>query len=380
MFTGQSLPADPSAAVAEFERTLAALPDWQALVVIVVLSLGIARLVQVGGDRAIARITRRIDGEVDDIVLRGVHPAGYLTVVLVGAYLAREPIGLTGALDVQVAATILSVLTVVWAVTLVRVGRKVSHELTTTEVVDQSVVPIFQNVWSFLVLSVSGFLLLTYWNIDVTPLLASAGILGIVIGLAARDTIANFFGSIALYFDGTYRVGDYIVLESGERGRVEDVSIRSTVIRTRDDILVTIPNARLNSATVVNESAPDRERRIRIPVGVAYGSDLDHVEETLLGVAEAESLVQERPTPRVRVRGFGDSSVDVELLCWIRDPVLRGRATHLLNKGVYAAFVETGIEIPFPQRDVHVVDGAATLGDAGAGRAAEGAEALGDDD
>ena len=380
MFTGQSLPVDPSAAVAEFERTLAALPDWQALVVIVVLSLGIARLVQVGGDRAISRITRRIDGEVDDIVLRGVHPAGYLTVVLVGAYLAREPIGLTGALDVQVAATILSVLTVVWAVTLVRVGRKVSHELTTTEVVDQSVVPIFQNVWSFLVLSVSGFLLLTYWNIDVTPLLASAGILGIVIGLAARDTIANFFGSIALYFDGTYRVGDYIVLESGERGRVEDVSIRSTVIRTRDDILVTIPNARLNSATVVNESAPDRERRIRIPVGVAYGSDLDHVEETLLGVAEAESLVLERPTSRVRVRGFGDSSVDVELLCWIRDPVLRGRATHLLNKGVYAAFTETGIEIPFPQRDVHVVDGTATLEDAGAGRAAEGAEALGDDD
>jgi small-conductance mechanosensitive channel len=380
MFTGQSLPVDPSAAVAEFERTLAALPDWQALVVIVVLSLGIARLVQVGGDRAISRITRRIDGEVDDIVLRGVHPAGYLTVVLVGAYLAREPIGLTGALNVQVAATILSVLTVVWALTLVRVGRKVSRELTTAEVVDQSVVPIFQNVWSFLVLSISGFLLLTYWNVDVTPLLASAGILGIVIGLAARDTIANFFGSIALYFDGTYRVGDYIVLESGDRGRVEDVSIRSTVIRTRDDILVTIPNARLNSATVVNESAPDRERRIRIPVGVAYGSDLDHVEETLLGVAEAESLVLERPTPRVRVRGFGDSSVDVELLCWIRDPVLRGRATHLLNKGVYAAFVETGIEIPFPQRDVHVVDGTATLGEAGAGRAAEGTEALGDDD
>jgi small-conductance mechanosensitive channel len=246
-------------------------------------------------------------------------------------------------------------------------------------VVDQSVVPIFQNVWSFVVLSVAGFLLLTYWNIDVTPLLASAGILGIVIGLAARDTIANFFGSIALYFDGTYRVGDYIVLESGERGRVEDVSIRSTVIRTRDDILVTIPNSRLNSATVVNESAPDRERRIRIPVGVAYGSDLDHVEETLLGVAAAESLVLDRPTPRVRVRGFGDSAVDVELLCWIRDPVLRGRATHLLNKGVYAAFVETGIEIPFPQRDVHVVDGSVGVADR-AGELSTEDTAVGDDD
>jgi hypothetical protein len=129
MYPGQSLPVDPSAALAEFERALAALPDWQALLVIVVLSLGIARLVQVGGDRLISRVTRRIDGEVDDIVLRGIHPAGYVTVVLVGAYLAREPIGLTGALDLQVTAAILSVLTVVWALTLVRVGRKVSREL-----------------------------------------------------------------------------------------------------------------------------------------------------------------------------------------------------------------------------------------------------------
>jgi small-conductance mechanosensitive channel len=342
--------------VAWFERTLAGLPDWQALVLIVVVSLGVARLTQVGGDVLIRRVTRRIPGEVDDVVLRGVHPAGYVTVVLVGAYLAREPIGLTGALDVGVTATILSTITLVWMVTLLRVGRKASRALVeSSEGIDGSVVPIFQNVWTLIVLGVGGFLLLTYWQINVTPLLASAGVLGIIVGLAARDTIANFFGSIALYFDGTYKVGDYIVLETGERGRVEDISIRSTVVRTRDDVLVTIPNSRLNSATIVNESVPERERRIRIPVGVAYGSDLDHIEDVLLSVAEEESLVLEQPTPRVRVRGFGDSAVDVELLCWIRDPVLRGRASHLLNKGVYAAFDEADVGIPFPQREVHVV-------------------------
>jgi small-conductance mechanosensitive channel len=350
--------------VAGFERTLAALPDWQALALIVVVSLGVARLIQVGGDVLIRRVTRRIDGEVDDIVLRGVHPAGYVTVVLVGAYLAREPIGLSGALDVGFTATVLSAITLVWTVTLLRVGRKASQALVeSADRVDQSVVPIFQNVWTLLVAGVGGFLLLTYWRIDVTPLLASAGVLGIIVGLAARDTIANFFGSIALYFDGTYKVGDYIVLETGERGRVEDISIRSTVVRTRDDVLVTIPNSRLNSATIVNESVPERERRIRIPVGVAYGSDLDRVEETLLSVAENESLVLEQPTPRVRVRGFGDSAVDLELLCWIRDPVLRGRASHLLNKGVYAAFDEAGVGIPYPQRDLHIVEGGVGNGD-----------------
>jgi small-conductance mechanosensitive channel len=367
---------------AGFERTLAGLPDWQALLLIVVVSLGVARLTQVGGDVLIRRVTRRIDGEVDDVVLRGVHPAGYVTVVLVGAYLAREPIGLNGALDVGVTATILSTITLVWMVTLLRVGRKASRALVeSSEGIDGSVVPIFQNVWTLLVLGVGGFLLLTYWEINVTPLLASAGVLGIIVGLAARDTIANFFGSIALYFDGTYKVGDYIVLETGERGRVEDISIRSTVVRTRDDVLVTIPNSRLNSATIVNESVPERERRIRVPVGVAYGSDLDRVEETLLSVADEESLVLEQPTPRVRVRGFGDSAVDVELLCWIRDPVLRGRASHLLNKGVYAAFAEAGIGIPFPQREIHVVEGDPdTAGDGAAVRAVEEVGPGADDD
>jgi small-conductance mechanosensitive channel len=368
--------------VGGFEETLAGLPDWQALLLIVVVSLGVARLVQVGGDFLIRRVTRRIPGEVDDVVLRGIHPAGYVTVVLVGAYLAREPIGLTGALDVGVTATILSTITLVWMVTLLRVGRKASKVLVeSSEGIDGSVVPIFQNVWTFLVLGIGGFLLLTYWEINVTPLLASAGVLGIIVGLAARDTIANFFGSIALYFDGTYKIGDYIVLETGERGRVEDISIRSTVVRTRDDVLVTIPNSRLNSATIVNESVPERERRIRIPVGVAYGSDLDGVEETLLSVAEEESLVLEQPKPRVRVRGFGDSAVDVELLCWIRDPVLRGRASHLLNKGVYAAFDEAGIGIPFPQRDVHVVEGGpAVPGDGAAMTAPEEVGTGADDD
>ena len=343
--------------IAEAEGSLAGLPDWQAFTLIVVVSLGVARLIQVGGDVLIRRVTRRIEGEVDDIVLEGIHPALYVTVVLVGAYLARVPIGLSDALDTSVVATILSLITLVWMATLLRVGRRASRELVDSSTrVDQSVVPIFQNVWTFAVVGVGGFLLLTFWNINVTPLLASAGVLGIIVGLAARDTIANFFGSIALYFDGTYAVGDYIVLESGQRGRVEDISIRSTVIRTRDDVLVTIPNSQLNSATIVNESDPERERRIRIPVGVAYGSDLDHVEEVLLSVAESESLVLEQPKPRVRVRGFGDSAVDVELLCWIRDPVLRGRATHLLNKGIYAAFEEAGVGIPFPQRDVHVVE------------------------
>ncbi len=127
--------------------------------------------------------------------------------------------------------------------------------------------------------------------------MASAGIMGIIVGLAARDTLANFFGSLSLYLDGTYAVGDFVVLESGERGRVEDISVRSTVIRTRDDILVTVPNSELNSAAIVNESTPRRSAGFgsrsaspTVPTSTRRG--------ILPELAEAADLVQDRPNPR----------------------------------------------------------------------------------
>lgn len=350
--------------VADLEAVWAAirtLPAWQGFLLVVGGSLLVAVLIQVVGDRYVKRITAAIPGEVDDVVLRGIHPALYLTVAVAGAYVGATLFDPAPETAATLRAATLSLVTVVWAVTLVRLGRKVSNAVTDGRYVDRQVVPIFQNVWSAVVVGGASFLLLAFWKVDVTPLLASAGVVGIVVGLAARDTIANLFGSLALYLDGTYRVGDYVVLDSGERGRVEDISVRSTVIRTRDDILVTVPNAVMNSAAVVNESTPRRKRRIRVPVGVAYGSDLDEVEGILLDVAGSTDSVLERPRPRVRFRAFGDSALEYELLCWVPNPALRARVTHALNRGIYDEFRDAGVEIPFPQRDVRV-----STGDSGA--------------
>lgn len=339
---------------AEFTNLIETLPPWQALLLIAAGSLSAAGAIQLVGDPLIRRVTARIEGQVDDIVLRLLHPALYVSALLLGFYLVRQPLNLNAALDSQVRAGVLSLLVALWGVTLVRIGRKVSNEITSSDRIDQSVIPIFQNVWTAGILAGSSLLLFRVWNYDITPLLASAGILGIVIGFAAKDTIANLFGSLALYFDGTYRVGDFIVTEAGDRGRVEDISIRSTVIRTRDDILITVPNSVLNSSRIVNESEPGRKRRIRLPVSVAYGSDLDYVEKVLLEAVESMDLVEEHPAPRVRYRAFGDSGVELELLCWIGAPVLRGRGTHEVLKSVYAALDRADVEIPFPQRDLHL--------------------------
>jgi small-conductance mechanosensitive channel len=333
---------------------LSGLPAWQGFLILIGGGVALALGIRVFGDRLLRQVTPRIEGDIDDIVFRGIHTAMYVTVGLGGAYAAAQIYDVRPAVAVSLEAGTLSVVVVVWMVTLLRIGRRASAVATDSAYIDRQMVPILQNVWSALVSGGGILLLLVLWDIDVTPLLASAGIMGIIVGLAARDTLANFFGSLSLYLDGTYAVGDFVVLETGERGRVEDISVRSTVIRTRDDILVTVPNSKLNNAAIVNESTPRRKRRIRVPVGVAYGTDIDRVEAVLLELAEAEDLVQDRPSPRVRFREFGDSALNFELLCWVGNPALTARATHELNSAIYKRFQAEGVEIPFPRRSISI--------------------------
>ena len=140
-----------------------------------------------------------------------------------------------------------------------------------------------------------------------------------------------------------------------------EIGIRSTRIKTRDDVIVTIPNSIIANSKIINESAPLPRFRIRVPVGVAYGSDLAKVEEVLLAVADANSNIEKFPEPRVRLRAFADSSVNFELLCWVKDPRDKGLQVHHLLKAAYQAFEEQSISIPFPQRDIHIINSSAGL-------------------
>ena len=212
--------------------------------------------------------------------------------------------------------------------------------------------PVFSNVWTLAVLVGAAGSLLWVWGIEITPLLGAAGVAGIAVGFAAKDTVANFFGGIALYFDDTYKLGDYIVLDDGSAGTVVKVGVRSTTLLTRDEVVVTVPNAVLNASKVTNESAPQRRRRVRVPIGIAYGTDIDAFEELAVGAALSEPLVLDSPKPRARFRSFGESALQYELLCWVNGPTRRRRARHELNRALYKALHDADIEIPYPKRDV----------------------------
>jgi MscS family membrane protein len=184
--------------------------------------------------------------------------------------------------------------------------------------------------------------------------LTGLGIGGIAVALAGREALSNIIGTIMIVLDRPFKLGDYIVLGEGERGEVAEVGLRSTRIKTRDDILISIPNSVIANAKMINESAPVSMCRIRIKVGVAYGSDLRKAEQILLAIAEQNETVLPDPTPRIRFRSFGDSALNLELLCWIDPPNLQGQVTHELNWAINEEFRKHGIEIPFAQRDIHI--------------------------
>ncbi|ADW16636.1 MscS Mechanosensitive ion channel [Desulfobulbus propionicus DSM 2032] len=194
----------------------------------------------------------------------------------------------------------------------------------------------------------------TYFGLPVAAIFTSAGIAGVAVALAARETLANFFGGVSIFLDRPFRTGDFIVLENGERGEVKAVGMRSTRILTLDDILITIPNSVITNVKIVNQSMPKPHYRLRIQVGVAYGSDLDRIEQVLLDVAGDNQLVMQHPAPRVRLLNFGASAINIELQAWAIHPQVQGRLTHELNTAIYKRFLVEGIEIPFPQLDIHL--------------------------
>jgi small-conductance mechanosensitive channel len=329
-----------------------------AAAVIFLIYIVLAKIADIFTDKVIRRLTKFTKTGLDDRIIDLLHRPVFFTVIIFGAIHALSTLILPEKYTYYARGTLFSLLAVLWCICIIKVSssiieNSIQKEPDTTGL-SQEVSPLIENLWTVLVIIGSIMLVLSIWKVNVTPLLASAGIVGVAVALAAKDTLANFFGGISIFIDKPYKIGDYIVLDRGERGEVVKIGIRSTRIKTRDDIMISIPNSIIANTKIINESAPVPNFRIRVPVSVAYGSDIEIVEQTLMEVAAENENVQTTPEPRVRFRAFGESSLNFELLCWAKKPAVRGKTIHELNKRVYKKFNEAGIAIPFPHRTVYV--------------------------
>lgn len=197
-------------------------------------------------------------------------------------------------------------------------------------------------------------------GINLTTLNVLAGAVGIGVGFGLQTIAANFISGLILLVGRPIKVGDRIqvsgVYDQGDvEGDVVEIGARATTVLTNDNIAVIVPNSKFVEQAVVNWSHNDRKVRFKIPVQVAYGTDVREAERVLVEVARADPDVLESPAPSVRFIGFGDSGLRLELRAWSSSLIHRkGLLISNLNFAIYDAFTEHGIEIPFPQRVVHL--------------------------
>ena len=210
------------------------------------------------------------------------------------------------------------------------------------------------------ILWILGFLIaLTILGVSIAPLLTALGIGGLAVSLALKDTLENIFAGINVLMEKSIRVGDFIRLESGQEGTVKDITWRTTRIELLSNNTVIIPNSKLAQSVVTNYHLPEKSLTLRLPVSVSYRTDPQRVEEVLVEVArkaagEVPGLLVE-PEPEVRFSpGFGESSLDFTLNCQVAEFSDQYLVQHELRKRIFQRFKEEGIEIPFPQRTVHL--------------------------
>lgn len=323
--------------------------------------------------RYLRTYTDSTETDYDSIVVDNLHIPLVTTVSLMGfSVLSTVPSVIQNTpieqeqISVFVGRPALSIILLVWGFYLNRVVNRVVKKINDEGKASDDhgrryeFAPVLSNIWTLTVLTITVAALLVLWDYNISPILGAAGVAGIALGIAAKESVGNFLGGLALYVDDTYTIGDYLELDTGEAGTVVSVGIRSTTLRTLDNIEVTLPNSVLNEKRVVNRSKPGGQTRLRIDVGVAYGTDIDRFEELLREIAGDEALVQSTPEPKPRLAEFGDSALNYMLLCWVERPEHRLRVKHRLNRRIYKRCRERGVEIPYNTYDVNLYRADAT--------------------
>lgn len=333
-------------------------PWLQGILVIVftfVLALAVSWLLF----RILGAITARTALILDNQIVELLRPPVYYTLVVVGICAGLDMMPLKDNVNTIITRIVQTMNVVVWMIFIARLStlliKRLADLTDRVTFIQNRTVTLFDNIAKVAIFGAGTYAVFVIWSIDMTAWLASAGIIGIAVGFAAKDTLSNLFSGVFILADAPYKVGDYVVLDKAGRGMVTNIGLRSTRILTRDDIEVTVPNSIIGNATIINQSGGHHEKmRIRLKIGVAYGSDIDKVRQILQETAENESLVCRIPAPRVRFRVFGPSSLDFELLFWVEKPEQRGMALDRLNTAVYKKFNEEQIEIPYSKQDIYI--------------------------
>jgi small-conductance mechanosensitive channel len=326
---------------------------------VALVSTGLLLLVRGFAFRLLARWAMKTETMLDDIVIKSLKTPSFYWCVAIALYVGVS----VSELSEKYIFNITKVIHVIIVLSVTVASANLAGRIF-SEYVKKSKLPLPSTGLAYGtikgVILVVGFLVtLSVLGISITPLITALGVGGLAVALALQDTLANLFSGIHILVERSIRVGDFIRLETGQEGYVEDITWRTTRVRMLPNNMVVIPNSKLAQSIVTNYYLPEKRMSVLIPIGVSYASDpakIEHIliEEAKKAAAEVPGMLSD-PEPFVRfIPGFGDSSLDFTLICQVKEFTDQYLAQHELRKRIFSRFRDEGVEIPFPHRTVYL--------------------------
>lgn len=313
----------------------------------------------------LAGFASKTETNLDDEIIRYLERPLKLIVILTGVYYAiryAAPAMTINGISINQIFVVIAIL--VGAYVLVRTVKailnwyveEISHK--TKAVIDDTIFRFVNKISALIIYAIAILVVLDKLGIEIGPMLAGLGLVGLAIALALQDTLSNFFSAVYIAADRPVKLGDYIKLESGQEGYVEDIGWRSTRIRTLPNNIIIVPNSKLSQSILTNYNNPAPEMSVIVQVAVSYGSDLKKVEKVTLDVAkQCQKTIDgaiDDFEPFVRYHTFGNSSINFSVILRAKTFVDKYMLAHEFVKALKERYNKENIEIPFPQRDVHM--------------------------
>lgn len=309
--------------------------------------------------RLAQRWATRTETRLDDIFLASIRAPSLFWCLAIGLYTGIELSELPAKYSRMIGQTITVIVIISVTVTLANLAGKMFRNYLQTSELPIPSTGLAYGILKGSILIIGFLVVLNFLGISIAPLLTALGVGGLAVALALQDTLANLFAGIHILMEKSIRVGDFIRLENGQEGYVEDITWRTTRVRMLPNNMVVIPNSKLAQSVVTNYCLPEKRMALLLAIGVSYSCDPERieqllVEEALAGVGTIPGLLGE-PAPFVRfIPGFGDSALNFTLICQVEEFVDQYLVQHELRKRIFSRFRQEGVEIPFPQRTVHL--------------------------
>jgi len=322
----------------------------------IVIGYFIAKLLSTYIPKGMKVLARKVNFAVDNELMNSLRSFIFKLILFLFILLALTMLNLSEGVDFAVSAIIKSILLLSFVGFLLQIIRTLLHKMAKTSsanineevvhVVQESTLPLFENTALIAFYTVGLYLVFSIWNVDMTALLAGAGIGAMAVGMAAKDTLSDIIAGILILTDAPYRVGDVVYVKGNLKGRVSQIGLRNTRLVTKNNIEVIVPNTIMGTSQIVNESSSKEFGiRIQLDVSTAFGEEVDRVKSLLVDSAKKAKRVAQDQEIKAMMIGFEQYSLQFRLQCWIGNPEDKGSAKGELMELMYLNFYEAGIDI-----------------------------------